>query len=75
MIQNGMKEEFDGVYRFITRFWKLAVDSIEANVEPTKEMIKLRHQMVHTITRRLEDFSLNTVVSGFNWNLITSLLN
>ncbi|MFQ9116089.1 leucine--tRNA ligase [uncultured Eubacterium sp.] len=55
----------DGVYRFITRFWKLAVDSIEANVEPTKEMVKLRHQMVHTITRRLEDFSLNTVVSGF----------
>ena len=55
----------DGVYRFIIRFWKLAVDSIEANVEPTKEMIKLRHQMVHTITRRLEDFSLNTVVSGF----------
>ena len=55
----------DGVYRFITRFWKLAVDSIEANVEPTKEMIKLRHQLVHTITRRLEDFSLNTVVSGF----------
>ena len=55
----------DGVYRFITRFWKLAVDSIEDNVEPTKEMIKLRHQMVHTITRRLEDFSLNTVVSGF----------
>ena len=55
----------DGVYRFITRFWKLAVDSIEANVEPTKEMIKLRHQMIHTITRRLEDFSLNTVVSGF----------
>ena len=55
----------DGVYRFITRFWKLAVDSIEANVEPTKKMLKLRHQMVHTITRRLEDFSLNTVVSGF----------
>ena len=44
-----MKGGIDGVYRFITRFWKLAVDSIEANVEPTKEMIKLRHQMVHTI--------------------------
>ncbi len=55
----------DGVYRFITRFWKLAVDSIEADVAPTKEMIKIRHQMIHTITRRLEDFSLNTVVSGF----------
>ena len=55
----------DGVYRFITKFWKLAVNSIEADVKATKEMVKLRHQMVHTITRRLEDFSLNTVVSGF----------
>lgn len=55
----------DGVYRFITKFWKLAVESIEKNVTPTKEMIKLRHQMIYTITRRLEDFSLNTVVSGF----------
>ena len=55
----------DGVYRFITRFWKLAADSIDADVKATKEMIKLRHRMIHTITRRLEDFSLNTVVSGF----------
>ncbi len=55
----------DGVYRFITKFWKLAVNSIETDVKATKEMVKLRHQMVHTITRRLEDFSLNTVVSGF----------
>ena len=55
----------DGVYRFITKFWKLAVNSIEADVKATNEMVKLRHQMIHTITRRLEDFSLNTVVSGF----------
>ena len=55
----------DGVYRFITKFWKLATDSIEKDVKTTKEMIKIRHQMVHTITKRLEDFSLNTVVSGF----------
>ena len=55
----------DGVYRFITKFWKLATDSIEKDVNATKEMIKIRHQMVHTITKRLEDFSLNTVVSGF----------
>lgn len=54
----------DGVYRFITKFWKLATDSIEKDVNATKEMIKIRHQMVHTITKRLEDFSLNTVVSG-----------
>lgn len=55
----------DGVYRFITKFWKLATDSIEKDVNATKEMIKICHQMVHTITKRLEDFSLNTVVSGF----------
>lgn len=55
----------DGVYRFITKFWKLATDSIEKDVNATKEMIKIRHQMVHTITKRLEEFSLNTVVSGF----------
>ncbi len=55
----------DGVYRFITKYWKLATDSIEKDIAPTKEMIKVRHQLIHTITKRLEDFSLNTVVSGF----------
>ncbi len=55
----------DGVYRFITKYWKLATESIEKDVAPTKEMIKVRHQLIHTITKRLEDFSLNTVVSGF----------
>ena len=28
-------------------------------------MIRLRHKMIHDITYRLENFSLNTVVSGF----------
>ena len=55
----------DGVYRFINRFWNLAMDNINSNVEPTKEMIKVRNKMVHDITTRLENFSLNTVVSGF----------
>lgn len=55
----------DGVYRFLNRFWKMAQESIEKNVAPTKEMVKLRHKMVYDITNRLESFSLNTVVSGF----------
>ncbi len=55
----------DGVYRFLNRFWKLATDSIEANVPATDEMIKVRHKLIHDITSRLEAFSLNTVVSGF----------
>lgn len=55
----------DGVYRFLNRFWNLVMDSKEKNVEETKEMIKTRHKMIYDITGRLENFSLNTVVSGF----------
>jgi len=55
----------DGVYRFITRFWKLVMENKDKNITATKEMLKVRHTMVHTITQRLESFSLNTVISGF----------
>lgn len=55
----------DGVNRFLKRFWKLALDSKEADVKATPEMIKLRHKMIYEITQRLESFSLNTVISGF----------
>ncbi|MFW5676554.1 MAG: leucine--tRNA ligase [Acetivibrio ethanolgignens] len=55
----------DGVYRFLNRFWNLVQDSKDANVEATKDMLKLRHRMVCDITTRLENFSLNTVISGF----------
>jgi len=41
------------------------MDSKEAGVAETKEMIKLRHKLVYDITQRLESFSLNTVISGF----------
>ena len=43
----------------------MAIDSKEAGVAETKEMIKLRHKLVYDITQRLESFSLNTVISGF----------
>ena len=55
----------DGVSRFLKRFWNLALDSIDADVPETKEMVKIRHRMVYDITQRLESFSLNTVISGF----------
>ena len=55
----------EGVYRFLSRFWNLVLDNVEKNTEPTQEMIRLRHKMIHDITYRLENFSLNTVVSGF----------
>ena len=34
----------DGVNRFLKRLWNLLMDSKEANVEATKEMVKLRHK-------------------------------
>ena len=55
----------DGVYRFLNRFWKLVQDSVEKDVKETKEMVKLRHRLVHDVTERLESFSLNTVISKF----------
>ena len=55
----------DGVYRFITRFWKLVLDNKDREVAETKELIKVRNKLVYDITTRLETFSLNTVVSGF----------
>ena len=55
----------DGIYRFINRFWKLAIDSKDNDIKPTEETERLRHKLVMDITKRLEAFSLNTVVSGF----------
>ena len=55
----------DGVYRFLNRFWKLALDNVDGKVAPTDETIRLRHKLVKDITTRLEGFNLNTVVSGF----------
>ena len=51
----------DGVYRFLNRVWNLVMDSKDADVKATKEMIKIRNKMVYDITTRLESFSLNTV--------------
>lgn len=55
----------DGVYRFITRFWKLVMENKDKDVSETKELVKVRHKLVYDITTRLESFSLNTVISGF----------
>ena len=55
----------DGVYRFLNRFYSLVLDSKEKNVAETKEMVRLRHNLIHDIEERFESFNLNTVVSGF----------
>ena len=55
----------DGVNRFLKRLWNLVMDSKDADVKATKDMIKERHRLVYDITTRLENFSLNTAISGF----------
>ncbi|MCR5161101.1 MAG: leucine--tRNA ligase [Lachnospiraceae bacterium] len=55
----------DGVYRFLSRFYNLVMENKDKNVKETKELIRARHKMVAMITQRFEQFSLNTVISGF----------
>ena len=55
----------EGVNRFLRRFWNLAMESLEHRPEATNDMIRVRHQLIHDVTTRLESFSLNTVVSAF----------
>ena len=55
----------DGVYRFINRFYQLVMNNKDLNAPETGELVKVRNKMIYDITTRLENFSLNTVVSGF----------
>ena len=55
----------DGVYRFLNRFWNMVMENKDKNVKASEDMIRIRHKMIYDITTRLNNFSLNTVVSGF----------
>lgn len=65
----------DGVYRFITKLWKLVMDHKDDGAEESAEVLKERNRLIYDITKRLENFSLNTVVSGFmeHLNNLTSM--
>ena len=41
------------------------MDNKDKDVEASKEMVKLRHKLVYDIEYRFNQFSLNTVISGF----------
>lgn len=55
----------DGTFRYLNKVWKFVDEYKDKIVEPSEEMVKLRHKMVYEITTRLEALTLNTVVSGF----------
>ena len=55
----------EGVYRFLTKLYKLLVESAGKNVDASRDMERTRHKTIFEITQRLDNFSMNTVVSGF----------
>ncbi|MBQ8923825.1 MAG: leucine--tRNA ligase, partial [Lachnospiraceae bacterium] len=55
----------EGIYRFMNRFYNMVMANRDKDVPETKELIKLRNKLVYDVTTRLEQFSLNTVISAF----------
>ncbi len=55
----------DGVFRYLNKLWKLVVENKDTTYGESKKMNVLHHKTIHEITHRLENLSLNTVVSGF----------
>ncbi|MDA3846470.1 MAG: leucine--tRNA ligase, partial [Vallitaleaceae bacterium] len=55
----------EGVYRFVNKLWHLIQDNKDREVTTTPELEKVKNQLIFEITTRLNDFHLNTVVSGF----------
>ena len=55
----------DGVFRFLNRLYRLVNENAEKDIAETEDMLRLKNKMIYDITRRIDSFSLNTVVSGF----------
>ncbi len=56
----------DGVYRFLNRFYNLVMENKDkTDFQPSREMVRVHNKMIATISQRFENFSLNTVISGF----------
>lgn len=55
----------EGIYRFINRFYNMVMANKDKDAAETKELVKLRNKLVYDVTTRLEQFSLNTVISAF----------
>ena len=55
-----------GVHRFLEKFWNLALNIIENNAkESSLKAKKLVHKLIKLVTKRLNEFKINTAVSAF----------
>jgi len=56
-----------GVYRWLHRVWKLALEPGDAGGDPTEEQIadlqRATHQTIHSVTEDMEAFSFNTAIA------------
>ncbi len=55
----------DGVYRYLNKVWKLVSENKDKFQAPTKETEFLANKLIYEITNRINNLTLNTVVSGF----------
>ncbi len=55
----------EGVFRYLTRVWKLVSEAKGKIIKTNSDLERARHKMIYDITTRLDNLSLNTVVSGF----------
>jgi len=55
----------EGVFRFLNKLWRFVLDNVNKPVKPTPEHEQLRHKMIYDISTRMDNLSLNTVISGF----------
>lgn len=56
----------DGVFRFLNKLWNFVHEYKDKIIDaPTKKLLVARNKMIFEITNRIENLSLNTVVSGF----------
>ena len=53
----------EGVHRYLNKLWKLVDEN--KPVPETKEMVRLRNKLTYDVTTRMENLTLNTVVSAF----------
>ncbi|MDR1912968.1 MAG: leucine--tRNA ligase, partial [Clostridiales bacterium] len=59
------ERSIEGVSRFLNRIWSLVNGHYPKNAKPSHAVEQTRHKMIYQITTRLENWSLNTVISGF----------
>lgn len=54
----------DGVYRFINKFYRMFTEN-EISTQDSSKIEYLVNNMINDITKRIDDYSMNTAISGF----------